>query len=343
MPQTQSSLEEATMTRRTLGLLITLMLSCLWSSLAVAALPPGKMPRIGVLAFGSPPMSPDWQARWPFVQELRTLGWLEGQNMVLEYRWAEGQASRLPPLADELLRLPVDVLVVVGTPAIRAAQHATTTIPIVIISAGDPVAVGLVADLARPGGNITGIGGLVPELSGKLLELLTEAVPGVTRMAILEDSTNPRTARMARATERAAQALGVHTQHLGVWSPDQFEPALKAARREGAGALVVLPSDVAASHQSEIAALALQNGLPAIFWSEQFAEVGGLMAYGPSWPHLWQRAAAQIDKILKGAKPADLPVERPMKFELVVNLKTAQTLGLSIPPTLLFQADKIIR
>jgi putative ABC transport system substrate-binding protein len=330
------------MTRRTIGLLITLALCCLWSSLTAAA-PPGKMPRIGVLAFGSPPGLADWKARSPLVQELRTLGWREGQNIVLEYRWAEGQASRLPPLADELVRLPVDVLMVVGTPTIRAAQHATSTIPIVIISAGDPVAMGLVDDLARPGGNITGVGGMVPELSGKLLELLTEAVPGVTRMAILEDSTNPRTARMARATERVAQALGVHTQHLGVWLPDQFEPAFKAARREGAGALVVLPSDVAASHQSEIAALALQNGLPAIFWSEQFAEVGGLMAYGPSWPHLWQRAAAQIDKILKGAKPADLPVERPMKFELVVNLKTAQTLGLSIPPTLLFQADKIIR
>jgi putative ABC transport system substrate-binding protein len=277
------------------------------------------------------------------VQELRTLGWREGQNILLEYRWAEGQASRLPPLADELVRLPVDVLVVVGTPPIRAAQHATSTIPIVIISAGDPVAMGLVDDLARPGGNITGVGGMVPELSGKLLELLTEAVPGVTRMAILEDSTNPRTARMARETERVAQALGVHTQHLGVWLPDQFESAFKAARREGAGALLVLPSDVAASHQSEIAALALQNGLPAVFWNPQFAWVGGLMAYGPSQPHLWQRAAAYVDKIIKGANPADLPVERPMKFELVINLKTAQALGLTIPPTLLFQADEVIR
>jgi putative ABC transport system substrate-binding protein len=331
------------MTPRLIGLLLILALSCLWSALTVAALSPGKMPRIGVLALGSPSISPEWKARSPFFQALRTLGWLEGQNIVLEYRWAEGQVSRLSPLAAELVRLPVDVIVVADTPAIRTAQQATTTNPIVMVSVGDPVAMGFVADLARPGGNMTGVGGMVPELSGKLLELLKEAVPRVTRMAILGGSADPGTARMARETERAAQALGVHTQHLVVWSPDQFEPTFKAAIREGVGALVVLPSVVSASHQREIAALALQNGLPAIFWSERFAEVGGLMAYGPSLPHLWQRAAVHIDKILKGAKPADLPVEQPMKFELVINLKTAQALGLTIPPSLLFQADEVIR
>jgi putative tryptophan/tyrosine transport system substrate-binding protein len=329
------------MTRRTLGLLITLALSFLWSALTAAA--PGQLPRIGVLALGSPPASPHWKTRSAFFQELHTLGWLEGRNLVLEYRWAEGQPSRLAPLVAELVRLPVEVLVVADTPAIRAAQRATTTVPIVMVTVGDPVQSGFVADLARPGGNITGVGGVVPELSGKLLEFLKEAVPRVTRMAILAGSTNAITARMARETERAAQALGVHTQRLDVESPDQLEPTFKAAIQEGAGALVVLPSVMAASHQREIAALALQNGLPAIFWSPRFAEVGGLMAYGPSMRHLWQRAAAHLDKILKGAKPADLPVEQPTTFELVINLKTARVLNLTIPPTLLFQATKVIR
>jgi ABC-type uncharacterized transport system substrate-binding protein len=262
---------------------------------------------------------------------------------VLEYRWANGQPSRLSSLAAELVRLPVDVIVVSASPAIRAAQRATTIIPIVMLSVGDPVEAGFVADLARPGGNITGVGGIVPELSGKLLELLKEAVPGVTRMAVLASPANPATEHMVRETERAAQALGVQTQLLIVGNPDRFVPAFKAAISEGAGALLVLPSVFFAFHQRRIAALALQNGLPAIFWSRGFAEVGGLMAYGPSWPHLWQRAAAHVDKILKGAKPAELPVEQPMKFELVVNLKTAKVLGLTISPFILFQADKVIQ
>jgi putative tryptophan/tyrosine transport system substrate-binding protein len=236
----------------------------------------------------------------------------------------------------------VDVLVVSASPAIHAAQHATTTIPIVMLSVGDPVEEAFVADLARPGGNITGVGGVVLELSGKLLELLKEAVPGVTRMAILA-SRVPATNRMVRETERAARALGVETQLLMVRTPEGFEPAFKAAIEEGAGALIVLPSVFFAYHQKHIAALALTHGLPAIYWQRQFAEVGGLMAYGPSLPPLWQRAAAYVDKILKGAKPADLPVERPMQFELVVNLKTAKALGLTIAPSILFQADKIIR
>jgi putative tryptophan/tyrosine transport system substrate-binding protein len=326
------------MTRCCIGLLITLALGILMAPLAAA--PPGKMPRIGVLEFGSPPISPDWKTHSLFLQELRTLGWLEGQNFVLEFRWAKGQSSRLSTLAAELVHLPVDVLVVDDTPAIWAVKRATTTIPIVMISVGDPVETGLVADLARPGGNITGVGGVVPELSGKLLELLKEAVPGVTRMALL---TGMASTRLVQDMERAAQALGIHTQLLVVSSPDQFEPAFTAAIREGAGGLIVLPSVIFAHHQRSIAALALQYGLPAIFWPRQFAVVGGLMAYGPSRTHLWQRAAAHTDKILKGTKPADLPVEQPTTFELVINLKTATALGLTIPPTLLFQATEVIR
>jgi putative ABC transport system substrate-binding protein len=314
-----------------------LTLSCFWSSLTAA--PSGQTPRIGVLALGSPPAAPDWKARSPFVQELRALGWLEGQNIVLEYRWAEGQASRLSALAAELVRLPVDVIVAGDTPAIRAATHATTTIPIVMISVVDPLQWGAVATLARPSGNVTGVGGMVLNLGGKLLELLKEAVPGVTRVAILAGE-DPRT---IQDIEPAAQAFGVHLHFLAVGYPDQFEPAFREAIREGAGALVVLPSAFYAQHLRHIAALALQHGLPAIFWSQRFAEAGGLMAYGPSWLHLWQRAAVYVDKLLKGAKPADLPVEQPMTFELVINLKTAKALGLTIPPTLLFQATKVLR
>jgi putative ABC transport system substrate-binding protein len=326
-----------------IGVLVTFPLGLLVVALTAAAPPPGNMPRIGVLELGAPPASPDWKAQSLLLQNLRKIGWLEGQNLVLEYRWANGQPSRLASLAAELVRLPVDVIVVAASPAIRAAQRATTNIPIVMVSVGDPVEEGFVADLARPGGNITGVGGVVPELSGKLLEFLKEAVPGVTRMAVLAGLANPTTERMVHEIERAAQAFGVSTQLLMVGHPDHFEPSFEAAISEGAGALLVLPSVFLSYHQRHIAALALKNGLPAIYWQRGFAEAGGLMAYGPSSSHLWQRAATYVDKILKGAKPADLPVEQPMQFELVVNLKTAKALGLTISPVLLFQADKVIQ
>jgi ABC-type uncharacterized transport system substrate-binding protein len=247
-----------------------------------------------------------------------------------------GQASQLSPLAAELVELPVDVIVVSGSAAIQAAQHATTTIPIVMISLSDPLFSGSVTTLARPGGNVTGVSAMVPALSDKLLELVKEAVPEVTRVAVL--TRGPQGLDLMK---RAAQRLGVSTYPLFVEEPHQFEPAFKEAIRAGAGALVVMAS--VAQHQRRIAALALQHGLPAIYWSQRFAEVGGLMAYGPSEPHLWQRAAAHVDKILKGAKPADLPIEQPMTFEFVINLKTAQALGLTIPPSVLFQATKVIR
>jgi putative tryptophan/tyrosine transport system substrate-binding protein len=335
-------MQEALMTRRTLGLLITLALSGFWSSLTAAA-PPGKMPRIGVLEFGSPPASPDWETRSLLVQELHKLGWLEGQNLVLEYRWAEGQRSRLYTLADELVRLPVDVIVTANSLAIQAAKQVTTTIPIVMGSVGDPVENEFVADLARPGGNITGVGGMVPELSGKLLELLKEAVPAVTRIAVLAHPAAPATGRLLEELEVVARALGVQPQTVAAYNPLEFEHAFKEAVRKGAGALVVLPAVLFGSHQKQLATLTLQHGLPAIFSQRQFAEMGGLMAYGPERRERWQRMAYYIDRILKGAKPADLPVERPMKFELVINLKTAKKLGLTIPPSLLFQATDVIR
>jgi putative tryptophan/tyrosine transport system substrate-binding protein len=324
-------------------LLVILALSLLVAPLAAEAQLLGKVPRIGVLELGTPPASPAWIAHSLLWQNLRQLGWLEGQNLVMEYRWANGQPSRLSSLAAELVRLPVDVIVVVASPAIRAVQRATTTIPIVMVSVGDPVEEGFVADLARPGGNISGVGGVVPELSGNLLEFLTEAVPGVTRMAVLAGLANPTTERMVHDIERAAQAFGVSTQLLMVGPPDRFEPAFEAAISEGAGALLVLPSVFLSYHQSQIAALALKNRLPAIYWQRGFAEACGLMAYGPRGSHLWQRAATHVEKILKGAKPADLPVEQPIQFELVVNLKTMKALGLTISPVLLFQADEVIR
>jgi putative tryptophan/tyrosine transport system substrate-binding protein len=335
-------MEEATMTRRIIGLLVTLALGLLAAPLTAAG-PPGKMPRVGVLDFDSPPASPDWKTRSLFLQELRKLGWLEGQNLVLEYRWAEGRGSRLYTLAAELVRLPVDVIVVSNSLAIRAAKQETTTIPIVMISVGDPVESEFVADLAWPGGNITGVGGVVPKLSGKLLELLKEAIPAVTRIAVLADLTAPATGQILEELEVAAQALGVQLQVVAVYHAREFEHSLKEAIQAGSGALVVLPAVLFGSHQKQIAALALQHGLPAIFSERGFAQVGGLMAYGPERRERWQRVAYYVDRILKGAKPADLPVQQPMKFELVINLKTAQALGLTIPPTLLFQADEAIR
>ena len=330
------------MRRSTRWLIVIFGLGLLWPPLTIDAQQRRTMPRIGVLRFGSPPSEPDWKQRSPFLQELYHLGWLEGQNITVEYRWAEGNVDRLPALADDLVRLQVDVMVVGDTPAILAAQQATTTIPIVILSVGDPVTQGFATSLARPDGNITGVGGLFAEVSGKLLELLTEAVPGVTRVAVL---VHPALVKepMVRDVESAARTLGVQLHIVEVGNREEFERAFDTAMQAGAGALLVLPAVVFGMNQRHLAALAVKNRLPAIFSHRSFADVGGLMAYGPKFSDLWRRVATLVDKILKGAKPANLPVERPMKFELVLNLKTAQALGLTIPPTLLFQADEIIR
>jgi putative ABC transport system substrate-binding protein len=336
-------LEDTLMTRRTLGLLLTLALGVLVAPLAVDAQPTKKVPKVGVFSFGSPPSSPDWKTRSVFLQELDTLGWIEGQSITVEYRWASGRFDRLTDLVAELLRLPVDVLVVNGTPAIRAVTHATPTVPIVAFFAVDPVADGFVASLARPGGNITGVGGVIPELSSKLLELLKTAVPGVTRMAILASPYHSALGQMVEETRLAAQAVGVQTQVLEVLDLAGLARAFDAAITEGAGALIVLPGLLFAYNQRRIAELAVKNRLPAIYWERHFAAVGGLMAYGPRLPDVWRRIAGLVDKILKGANPAELPVEQPTTFELVINLKTAQALGLTMPPTLLFQADEVIR
>jgi putative tryptophan/tyrosine transport system substrate-binding protein len=322
------------------GCIMMHTLSLLTAPLAVDAQQPTKMHRIGLLHGGSPPP----QMLEGFRQGLRDLGYVEGQNLVIELRAAEGSAERLRDGAAELVQLQVDVLVGVGTAAIRAAQHATHTIPIVMAGTADPVGQGLVASLARPGGNITGLSLLMAELPGKGLELLKETVPQSVRVAVLANPADPTYEARMHNLRMAAQALGLHLHVLEVRRADELDIAFAAMTRERADALFVL-ADVALMNplHGRIAVLAAQSRLPAMYGARAYVEAGGLMAYGPSLPDLWRRAASYVDKLLKGAKPAELPVEQPTKFELIINLKTAKALGMTIPPSLLLLADEVIR
>ena len=300
---------------------------------------PGKIARIGVLRLGSPP-EPQIDA---FRQRLRDLGYVEGKNIAFEYRYADGKLDRFPILAAELVRLKVDVIFTGNTPAALAAKKATTTIPIVVAGGSDPVATGLAASLARPGGNITGITVMNEELAGKRLELLKETTPKVSRIAVLWDSANPGTALVFKQTQAAAQELGLQLQSLDVQSVSDLEGSFKSATRSGAHALDVLRSLLVAIQLRRIADFAVKNRLPSIHDRSDFVEAGGLMSYGANIADTSRRAAVYVDKILKGTKPEDLPVERQMKFELVINLKTAKQIGVTIPQSVLFQADKVIR
>ena len=333
------------MNRCAIGLLIALGL--LMAPLVADAQQPTKVYRVGRLTAGSPPeVSPFVQrTAEAFRQGLRELGYVEGQNLVLTRRFAEGKLERLPELAAELVQLPVDVLVVSGgDPVIRAAQHATQTIPIVFAGASDPVGRGFVASLAHPGGNLTGLNTFSLELLGKRLELLKELVPTVARIAILANPAHSGTARTVREVQVSAHALGVQPHVMEVRSPDEFESAFAAMTRADVGALLVLTDPLTFEpHMSAIVALAQRNRLPTMYPWRAYVEAGGLIVYGASLPDIHRRAAISVDKILKGAKPSDLPVEQPTTFELVINLKTAQALGLTIPPSLLFQADEVIR
>ena len=296
-----------------------------------------KLPRIGMLTSAFDPHS----GFEGFRQGLRDLGYVEGQSIALESRFAEGKVERLPALAAELVRLKVDVILAAGVPAARAAQHATETIPIVF-GGSDPVGQGLVGSLARPGRNITGLSFNDPALMGKRLELLKTAVPGVTRVAYLWHAT-PNTARFLQETERAARALGMQLHPVEVRDPYPFDQAFATMAEAHADALITQPSAQFFTRRTQLVDLTVKTRLPGIFPEREFAEAGGLMAYGNSIPAVFYRAATYVDKILKGAKPADLPVEQAMKFELVINLKTAKVLGLTIPPTVLFQADEVIQ
>ena len=325
---------------RRMTLLLILALSILWSPLAADAQQAGKVTRIGFLGYSATSAPHLVEA---FRQGLRELGYVEGQNLLIEYRWSEGRAERLPDLAAELVRLKVDLIVSPGTPGPVAAKHATNTIPIVMTTAGDPVGSGLVASLARPGGNVTGLSLLVPELGGKRLQLLKEVVPGISRVAVLWNAANPYPVLVWRETEVSARTLGVQLQSLEVRGPHDFERAFEAATREGAEALIVLSSAFFVAERRRIVDLVTKSRLPAIFPYREDAEAGGLMSYGASIPDSYRRAAYYVDRILKGAKPNDLPVEQPVKFELVINLNTAKALGITIPPTLLILADKVIK
>jgi putative ABC transport system substrate-binding protein len=325
------------MQRRTIGLLVLLALGLLFAPLSAHAQPPAKGPRIGVLA------TYDWPPFGAFRQGLHDLGYIEGHNLVLEYRWTEGKNDRFPALAAELVGLQVDVIVTWGRPAAQAAQHATSTIPIVMAAIADLVGTGLVASLARSGGNITGLSAHHPELEGKRLELLKEALPALTRVALLWNPDNPTHPVAVQETQHAARALGVHLQPVEAPGDTHFAGAFDTMARERAEALIVAGDTVFVFHRTRLAELAAQHRLPAIYLHKEHAQAGGLMAYSASYPALFRRAASYVDKILKGTKPADLPVEQPTKFELVINLNTAQVLGLPIPPTLLFLVDEVLR
>jgi putative ABC transport system substrate-binding protein len=309
--------------------------------LLAVAQPVGKVRRLGMLIPGS---SSDFAPRIEaFRHGLRDLGYVEGRNIIIEYRFAEGQADRLPELVADLVRLQVDVMVIDGNLAIRAAQHATMTIPIVIAVSGDPVGEGFVASLAQPGGNITGLSLLQPAVSGKRLELLQEAVPKLSHIAVLWNPAVSSSTLAFKETQTAAHALGLQLQSLEVRRPDEFDQAFAAMTREHADALVVISNELFLGHRRQLAELTVRHRLPAMFHLREYAEAGGLMAYGADAADMYRRAATYVDKILKGTTPADLPVEQPTKFTFVINLKTAKALGLTIPPTLLFQADEVIR
>jgi putative ABC transport system substrate-binding protein len=302
---------------------------------------PAKILRIGYLTANS--SSVELPRVDAFREGLRTLGHIEGQNLAIEYRYTNGKFERLSDIATELVQLNVDVLVAVTTNAALAAKNATRTIPIFFIGVSDPIESGLVDSLARPGGQITGLTNIAPVLSGKRLELLKETVPKLSRVAVLWDPKNPGSTPQWKESQLAGKQLGLRLHSMRVSSADKYESVFKEASKARSGALAVTLNPLANAHQKQIVDLAAKNRLPAIYARREFVDVGGLMSYGPSFVSEGRDAARLVNKILKGAKPADLPVEQPTKFELMLNLKTAKTLGLTIPPVVLMRAEKVIK
>ena len=320
-------------------ILVAAMLLCV--ALKAKAQQPARIPRIGILSGSSASF---FSARVEaFRQRLRELGYVEGKNILIEYRNAEGKREQLPDLVAELVRLKVDVIVTVGAPAAQAAKKASGTIPIVFAGASDPVGSGLVSSLARPGGNITGLSMMAPDLEGKRLELLKEAFPKVARVAFLRDLSGARGNLALTEMEAAAKALGLKLLSLEVRSLDDFEGAFARAKKERAQALITTPGGLIFTQQRRVLDFAAKNLLPAVYPYSEFVEAGGLMSYGPGNTDLWRRAADFVDKILKGTKPADIPVEQPTKFEFIVNLKTANQLVMTIPQRVTERADKVIQ
>jgi putative tryptophan/tyrosine transport system substrate-binding protein len=317
------------------ALTVVLALGLLAAPLAAEAPPAGKIPRVGILSQNSPL----WE---DFRQGLRDLGYVEGRTIVIEYRWGEGSDERFPRLAADLARLGADVIVAWGTPATLAAKNATNTIPIVMTGNGDPVGTGLVASLARPGGNITGLSSLNPGLEAKRLELLKDLVPKLSHVAVLWNPANPLHDGLVREVKDTASRLGVRLELVGVQDSTEFDAAFATMKEKRPDALIVEPDNVFYFHRKRIVDFATKSRLPAVFTHREFADAGGLVVYGANYSALFRRAAIYVDKILKGAKPADLPVEQPTKFDLVINLKTAKALGLTIPRSVLVRADQVI-
>jgi putative ABC transport system substrate-binding protein len=310
-------------------------------SFPVQAQQPARIPRIGILITSS---ASSQSARVEtFRQRLRELGYVEGKNIFIEIRYADGKRERLPDLAADLVQLKVDVIVTAGGTATLAANKVSATIPIVFPFAGDPVGTGLVSNLARPGGNITGLSLMAPDLDGKRLELLKEAFPKISRVAFLWEPGTPRGNLPHTEMEAAAKTLGLKLQSLPVRGLDDFEGAFARAKREGAQALITATGPLTDTQQRQVLEFTAKNRLPAMYPTSEFVEAGGLMSYAPSYTDLWRRAADFVDKILKGTKPAEIPVEQPMRFEFIVNLKTANQLGLKIEPNVLVRANKVIR
>jgi putative tryptophan/tyrosine transport system substrate-binding protein len=325
---------------RLIGLAVVLALGLVLAPLAAEAQQAEKTPRIGILVGGS--ASSDSGRIEAFRQGLRELGYVEGKTIVLELRFADGNPERLNGLAATLVRRKVDVIVAAGPNATRSAKEATTTIPIVMAQVNDPVGARFAASLARPGGTITGLATMTPEIIGKQLELLRQVVPRLARVAVLENPTQPGREEMLREMERAAASLRVQLQYLDVVSRTDIETSLRTARKQRADAVLVLSSPVLFSQRKQIANLAIQNRLPTISPWPEFVDDGGLITYSANFKDLFRRAATFVDKILKGAKPGDLPVEQPTTFELLINLKTAKALGLTIPQSILVRADQVI-
>ena len=327
---------------RKVGVLSIVFVTLLLAVAVIAvAQQPKKISRIGFLSATS--LSIISSRIEAFRQGLRELGYVEGKNIVIEWRSTEGKADLLPALAAELVHLKVDIIVAAGSSATRAAKEATTTIPIVMTQDTDPIGTGVVASLARPGGNITGLSTLAPEVSGKRLELLKEIIPKLSRVAVLGTSTRPGNAQSLKEVELAAGAFKVQVQYLDILDVKDIETAFRAATKGRADTVLVLQSPIFFSQRKQIADLAIKNRLAAIYPQTEYTEAGGLMDYGANTPDLFRRAATYVDKVLKGAKPADLPVEQPTKFDLVINLKTAKQIGLTIPPNVLARADRVIK
>jgi putative ABC transport system substrate-binding protein len=320
--------------------ILALTLGLIAAPLAAEAQQAGKVYRIGFLGNSTPALEANLVG--PFREGLRDLGYVEGRNILIEYRWAEGQYERFPTLIAELAALKVDVIVAAGTPAALAVKKATTSIPLVMLAVGDPVGTGLVASLGRPGGNITGLSAIASELEGKRLELLREVVPKLSYIAVLWNPANEFHGGSLKEMRTAAQVLGIRVQSLGVRSSEEFPDAFAAMVKERPGALLVLADRLFLHHRARIMDFAVQHRLPGAYAHQELVEAGGLMSFGPNYADMHRRAATYVDKILKGVKPADLPVEQPAKFELVINLKTAKALGLTIPKSLLLRVDRVI-